>query len=302
MKLEYIFPVFSTSVWGISIVGAKIIGQDGFLPLEIVFFRFFLASLIFIPLLMILMRKKEGILPKNKETWLMLIALSLTGVAVNNFIFYVGLARTNAGIASLIVSLNPLMTMIFAVLILKERFTRIKGYSIVFGIIGVGLIIGFTGNTGQLVGNLLILIAISIWGASFSFSRKAADYGLQAIAITGWSEILGTVWLLPSILMHHSFSKLNSISSSSIFWFVFMGLISSVIAYILHYHAISKLGATTVAPSTNIIPLSGAITSYLLLGETIPGYPIIGAIFIIAGVVLVQVDNLSKFSGDNIGE
>lgn len=291
MKLEYIFPIISTTFWGISIVGAKIVGDVGISPIEITFGRFFLASIIFVPILIYLSRKRDGIIPQGKSTWLMIFGLSLTGVAVNNTVFYFGLERTQAGIASLIVSLNPLMTMIFAVIMLGEQFTRKKGYSIILGIIGVALIIGFSGNTGQITGNLLILLGITIWGASFSFSRKASDAGMSSIAITGWSEIMGTLFLMPSVIINKSVTKLHLIHGEILFWFIFMGILSSVIAYIIHYQAISVLGASTVAPSTNIIPLSGAITSYLLLGEQFQGSPIIGSLFIITGVIIVQIEN-----------
>jgi len=291
VKIEYIFPVISTSFWGVSIVGAKIVGEAGFSPIEITFGRFFIATIIFIPLLIYLNQNQSNIIPKEKSTWMKIFGLSLTGVAVNNSIFYFGLSHTDASIASLIVSLNPLMTMLFAVVMLGERFTKRKGYSVILGIIGVGLIIGFSGNTGQLEGNLLILLGITIWGSSFSFSRLASEAGMSSIAITGWSEILGTVFLLPVVMLGHPLSKISLIHGHILFWFFFMGVLSSVIAYILHYQAISVLGASTVAPSTNIIPLSGALTSFFLLGEKLKGYPLIGALFIIIGVIIVQLEN-----------
>ena len=51
----------------------------------------------------------------------MIFGLSLSGVAVNNSIFYFGLSKTTASMASMIVSLNPIMTMLFAVLFLNEN-------------------------------------------------------------------------------------------------------------------------------------------------------------------------------------
>jgi drug/metabolite transporter (DMT)-like permease len=250
-----------------------------------------MASLIFVPLLMRMNRTRDDIIPSSKTAWLMILGLSLSGVAVNNTIFYLGLERTDASVASIIVSLNPLMAMIFAVIMLGEKFTKKKGLSVVLGMVGVGLIIGFTETSGQLVGNLLILLGITIWGASFSFSRRASETGMSSIAITGWSETIGSLFLLPFILQTSSFSKVSLMTGETLFWFLFMALLSSFLAYILHYQAIWILGASTVAPSTNIIPLSGVITAYLLLGETITGFPIIGAAFVLTGVVLVQKES-----------
>lgn len=293
LQKEYVFPFISTSFWGISIVGAKIVGDYGFSPIEITFGRFALASVIFIPLLIYYHCMGKAILPKTGKEWAYLVGLSMTGVAVNNTIFYYGLERTNASIASMIVSLNPLMTMIFAVILLGERFTKRKGISVLLGIIGVSLIIGFEGSSGRIQGNLLVLLGITIWGSSFSFSRKCTDAGLSSVAVTGLSEIIGTLFLLPVIIQDNSLPKYQHLNWETLFWFFFMGILSSVIAYVLHYQAIAVFGASRVAPSTNIIPFSGAITSLILLGEHLEGSPILGLIFVLAGVYIVQSEKIT---------
>ena len=172
MRVELLYPIISTSVWGIAIVGAKIVGNAGFNPVEITFGRFFSATLIFIPLLFFLNFNRNDIIPKNRYSWLMIFGLSLSGVAVNNSIFYFGLSKTTASMASMIVSLNPIMTMLFAVLFLNEKFSTKKIISVILGIIGISIVIGFDGNFGQIQGNLLILIAVTIWGHHLHSQKK----------------------------------------------------------------------------------------------------------------------------------
>ncbi len=229
-------------------------------------------------------------MPKNRYSWLMIFGLSLSGVAVNNSIFYFGLSKTTASMASMIVSLNPIMTMLFAVLFLNEKFSTKKIISVILGIIGISIVIGFDGNFGQIQGNLLILIAVTIWGSSFTFSKKASENGLSAIAITGWSEIIGTIFLSPSIFIFNTFEKIELLNGEILNWFIFLGVVSSVIAYIIHYQAISIYGASKVAPSVNIIPISGVITAYFILGENISLSLFLGGLIVIIGVFLVQFE------------
>ena len=288
MRLIYSLPIISTSIWGVAVVGGKILSSAGYSAVEITFGRFALASLIFIPILIYGLSKKNGaFMPRNKGTWLNIFGLSITGVAVNNSIFYYGLSLTNASIASLLVAFNPLMTMLFGVLLLQENMTRSKYFSVLLGIAGVVLIVGYSGNNGSLVGNLIILAAVMMWGSSFSFSKRASNEGLSSIAITAWSEILGTIMLLPIVLYNGSLSKYNTTDSQVILWFVFLGVISSVIAYILHYKAIEVLGSGVVAPAINIIPFSGALTAWLLLGEDLGITAFIGLFLILTGVIIV---------------
>lgn len=288
MKVERVFPLISTSLWGVSIVGAKVLGNNGVSPLEIVYFRFLLATVIFTPVLIVLARSGEKVLPSN-DSWPPMIGLAITGVALNNYIFYKGLARTDASVASLLVSFNPLATMLFASMLLGEGMTRRRWGSAVIGILGVSLIVGSNPLEGRLVGNLLVLLGVCIWGLSFSFSKKLSNSGLHSIAVSGISEIVGVLMLVPFLAT--STSKLVELSVESWVWLVMLGVFSSVIAYIIHYRAIEVLGAGTVAPSTNIIPLSGSITAFLVLGEPLSLLAVIGAIFVIIAVLIVQLEH-----------
>lgn len=292
MRLIYSLPIISTSIWGVAVVGGKILSSAGYSAIEITFGRFALASLIFIPILIYGLSKKNGtFVPRSKGTWLNIFGLSITGVAVNNTIFYYGLSLTNASIASLLVAFNPLMTMLFGVLLLKEKMSRSKYSSVFLGIAGVVFIVGYSGNSGSLVGNLFVLIAVMMWGSSFSFSKRASNDGLSSIAITAWSELIGTLMLLPFILYNGSISKYSTLDNQTILWFVFLGIISSVFAYIIHYKAIEVLGSGVVAPSINIIPFSGAFAAWLLLGEDLGITAFLGLFLILSGVFIVTRDN-----------
>ena len=73
-----------------------------------------------------------------------------------------------------------------------------------------------------------------------------------------------------------------------------MGIVSSVIAYVMYYHAIAILGAGKVAPTTNLIPLSGVIAAWIILGDPLRYSMIIGAILILIAVLIVQLEKIDK--------
>ena len=293
-RYVYVLPIISTTSWGVSVVGGKILTNNDFSPLELVFGRFALASIIFLPLILLLSRNNEGFIP-SKSDMPSLIGLSISAVSINNIIFYAGLSLTDASIASLLVSINPLATMLSAVILLNEEMNRTKLVSVFLGVIGVAIVIGFNGNSGDLHGNLLIILAVILWGTSFSFSKMSSNNGLSTIAITGWSMIIGTITLLPFVANQSSYNKYkNGLNNSEVvFWFLFIGLIASTFSYVLHYKAVEILGPGKVAPSTNIIPVSGVIFAYLLLDETIKGSPLIGFFLILLAVYIVQKQSKS---------
>ncbi|MHA2404249.1 MAG: DMT family transporter, partial [Candidatus Kariarchaeaceae archaeon] len=149
MKFVFVLPLLSTSIWGVSIVGAKILSLDGFEANEIVFLRFMLASIIFLPVLLFNSSQNQKY-RLNGETWKNIVLLAISGVALNNVIFYLGLERTDASIASLLVSFTPLTTMIFASILLSDNLTKRRVLSVGMGILGVYIILGFTDDHGKL--------------------------------------------------------------------------------------------------------------------------------------------------------
>ncbi len=270
-------------------------GNHGLNPLEITFLRFALASVFFIPILFYVHFVRGEPLPRRKS-WNSLLGLSITGVALNNVIFYLGLEQTDASVASLLVGLNPLVTMLFAIWMVGEKLTIRKLISVIFGLLGVFLIVSNDLNSGTLVGNLLIILAASIWAASFSFTKLASRSGLSSISITGWSIVLGTFFLFPFQVAGGSFSF--EFTQETIQWLIFMGVVSSVFAYIVHYKAIELFGPSRVAPSTNIIPLSGAIASFAILHENLSPLVLMGGALIIIGVVYAQLEGMGIKQGD----
>ena len=286
--LIYLFPTLAGITWGIAIVGAKVIGNYGFSSIEITFLRFFMASIVFIPILIVLAIRERGKhIPSDRRVWLDILGLSITGVAANNTIFYFGLERTTSSVASLIVGIAPLSAVVFARIFLKEELTARKIIALILGISGVVFIVGLE-DTGMIVGNLFIIVAVTIWGSSFVFSKRASQSGLSAIAITAWSEIVGTALLIPFVINGSVFSKFSQTTFELIWWLFFLGILSSVFAYILYYFAVSKLGSGKISINLNLIPIAGAITAWFVFGDTLSVFAILGIILVIAGVLTIQ--------------
>lgn len=276
-------------------MGAKVLVNYGYSPVEIVVGRFLLASIIFAPLLFYRIKVGLDIFPTRKS-WQYLVGLSITGVSINNLIFYFGLQQTDASTASILVSFNPLTTMIIAVIFLGESMTQRKWISVISGTIGVAFILGLSIGYGTLIGNVFITIGVTIWGASFTFSKKASNVGMSSIAITGWSEILGTLTLIPFVLNQDGFHQFSQIPQNTevIIWFIILGIFSSFLSYILHYKAVEVFGPGKIAPSTNIIPLSGAIAAYFILGDLVSPLIVIGFILIVFAVFIVQTEVIDQ--------
>jgi drug/metabolite transporter (DMT)-like permease len=156
--LAYVKVIAAMVIVGSSVVAGKIMVQHIpiFLASE---FRFLVASIIFIPLLMI----KEGIPSLDKKDFVILFLQSLTGVFLFSLFMLYGLKFTTAMEAGIITSTLPAMVALLAFFLLKEKLTRNKMIGVLFAILVI-LILNTSGvftevRVGplELLGNLLIL-------------------------------------------------------------------------------------------------------------------------------------------------
>jgi drug/metabolite transporter (DMT)-like permease len=69
---------------------------------------------------------------------------------------------------------------------------------------------------------------------------------------------------------------------------VYLGLLTSVVAYLLWYYALSKVPASRVAIFSNLQPAATAIAAWLLLNESLHWELAVGGVLVLAGVRLTQ--------------
>ena len=128
-------PIIFVLLWSTGFIGAKM-GMPHAEPFTFLGVRFSLASGVFF-LLLIVMRVPW---PRNPHTWLhaATVGVLMHGVYLGG-VFYAVHNGTSAGISALIVGVQPILTAIFAGLLLHERLS-VKAW--------LGLVLGFVGKVG----------------------------------------------------------------------------------------------------------------------------------------------------------
>ena len=77
----------------------------------------------------------------SAKEWLLLGLFALCGVAVNQVLFVEGLARTTAAHSALIMTMIPLLTIVFAVALGKERFSMQRAVGLAVALGGVWVLL-----------------------------------------------------------------------------------------------------------------------------------------------------------------
>ena len=178
----------ATSVFfGGTFVAAKA-GLSYFPPLLFVALRFDVAALALLTYVA-LTRSRADLLPRTRGDVAGILATGVLTVGLTNALLFVGQGYVTSGVASIIVSLNPVLTPVFAaMLVADERLSRRGAAGMALGLVGVGLVVSPDPANllaGGVVGKLLLLGSATV-GALGSVLIRRADSDLSSTVRTAW--------------------------------------------------------------------------------------------------------------------
>jgi drug/metabolite transporter (DMT)-like permease len=225
-----------------------------------------------------------------------LVLLGILGNTCYQLAFTVGLNHTTATNSALILSMLPTAVALLAGLLGLERITRRMRWGIAIGTAGVIIVIATRGvgfRSSTLSGDLLTLLAVLCW-AGYTVGLRRVPPGISSLRVTTTTTIAGTPGLvlagLPGVL-RQDWSAVHPRSWAGL---GYAAVFSLVLAYLLWNRSVKAVGGTRTAIYMCVTPLVAASGAWLLLGERPHPLQGIGAVLIVAGVLLTRADPVSK--------
>ncbi len=220
-----------------------------------------------------------------------LILGAFLGIAANQMLFFKGLSITTPINAAIIMTSTPVLVLLAASVILKERITISKIAGIIAGITGALLIIlmgkDFSFGSETMPGDLMIFINASLFGVylvmikplmkkyhPLTVNKWVFFFGLLMSLPFGWSEALEIDWV----------SMPPNILGGVIF--VVVGL--SFFAYLFNSYALSRVSPSTVSIYIYSQPVFAVSIAIALGNDSLSAIKVIAALLIFGGVYLVS--------------
>ena len=211
-------------------------------------------------------------------------------------ILFIALNFTTALNVSLINAVQPVLTVVLAVVFLKERVTRV-------GILGtfsalLGVVVMLTQGNWAVLANLnfnvgdLIALAAMFGLASYALNLRKLSKELSAVESLFGITVTGCLMLLPFYILEIVFYESTPIRASTVIVLVELALLVSVFGNLMWNLGNQIIGPSRAALFINLIPLFGAVLAIAFLGEDIFIYHLVGALLICLGVWLVMRDRL----------
>lgn len=276
--------VVMSLIWGVNYSVVKA-GLRTLSPLTFNGLRVAMAAIV---LFVIALFVRDTALPKRRDL-ITLLLLGLMGNGVYQLFFIFGMSRTRAGVAALVVAAGPAWIAIISRLLGRERLP-LRGWSgIGLQLLGVACVVGsassFEGGSSAMLGAGLIATGSIAW-ALFSvllqpYTKSAHPLHLSAITMASGGLLL--VMVAAPDLLRLDWGAVSLAEWGSV---TYAGIGALVIAYLLFYRGVRVLGATRTAMYGNLQPIVALSFAWIMLGERPTGWQVLGAAFIMAGLLL----------------
>lgn len=238
-------------------------------------------------LLLVLPRVKKSF-PRNARDFGWIFIYAIFGVAINQIFFTEGLARSVPTHSSIINTIIPITTLLFAILFKKETFSFSKALSIIISLTGVLYLLEIDKlqfSSSYVFGDLLTLINALSFSFFLVISKEIVmrydPFVITAILLAFGSTII-TGYGATSLVKFDP----STVSNYTWAWAVFIVIFPTVLAYFFNYWALKRVESSLVAFFIYIQPPIAATLSIIFRGDHLTLRMIISAILIFVGSVL----------------
>ncbi len=218
--------------------------------------------------------------------------LAVCGVAVNQMLFLKGLSLTTPINASIIMVSNPIIVLLIAAWVLKEKISISKIAGIAFGITGAVMLLlfnkKFSFGSETITCDAMILINSMSW-AAYIVLVKPLMKKYNTFTIIKWVFLFGFLYVLP--FGFREFKEINWTAMPTAVWrdIAFVVLASTFFAYILNTYALRALNPSVVSIYIYLQPfIATLIAVYYYQNDALDTRKIISGTLIIIGVYLVS--------------
>jgi drug/metabolite transporter (DMT)-like permease len=273
-------------IWGLNLTVVKL-ALNEVAPLAFNGVRFTLAAVTLLALLKLYGESYGS--PLRDALWL--VGAGLLGHTAYQIFFIEGIARTTASHAALIFGISPVVVALLSMLLGHERVGGAGWGGAALAFAGVYIIIAGKAPAGgpepSLSGDLLVLVAAVCWCLYTVLARPLLARH-SPLKVTAVSMAWGVLAMLPFCAPPMAGQEWGRVSLGTWGATLYSCLFALVLAYVLWYRSVHKVGNVRTAVYSNLVPVTGTLAGWLILGERI--YPAlgVGAAAIFGGIALTR--------------
>ena len=277
--------ILSMFLWGGGWSALKILTYE--LDMQIIiFWRFFLMSLSFLPILYFTKQP----LSLNKSSLKFVLSSSVLNIAFMVSAFF-GIQNGTAGAGGVIITtLSPIMTFLLVYIIFRNKLHKYQLAGIFIGLIGGFIMLELNDLSLFFDGsNIYFLLCAIIWAGVTLLSQHSH----QHIHPVHYSFYISVIASITTFVYGYSNDLLSVFSQSTEFWIalIYLAVLGQSVATTIYFIASAKLGSQITSSYMFLVPFFALIIAWLVLDEEIQIHILLGGFTSMLAVYFINKKN-----------
>jgi len=275
-------------LWGGGWTALKILTIE--LPMDvIIFWRFFIMSISFIPILYFFKQPLKLNFSNIKY---------VAGSSTLNIAFmvsaFLGVKYGLAGSGGVIITtLSPIMTFLIVAFIFKNRLANLQYFGLMIGLIGGILILQLNDLSLFFNGsNTYFLLCAIIWAGVTIISQHSQKH----IHPIHYSFLISVVATIVTFIYSFDSNLLSVFDQGPRFWIamIYLAILGQTLATTIFFIASGKLGSEKTSSFMFLVPIFSLLSAWIILDEPIQMHIIIGGLLSIFAVLFINKNKIKR--------
>lgn len=216
-----------------------------------------------------------------------------------NALLFIGQQTVASGVAAILQGLVPILTTLWALLLLDERLTPTGAAGVLLGFVGVALIVRPDPSNllaADLRGKFIVLgqvVCVALGGVLVDRAKPT----IARAALTGWSMAVGGVLLHLGSLAAGEPLLAVTVPGTALGAIVYLGVFSTALAFVVYFTILERYGALETSLVAYLVPVVATVAGVVLLDESITLATLGGFVVVFVGFALLKRRELADLVG-----
>ncbi len=218
------------------------------------------------------------------------VVLGLVGGTFYQVLFVSGVPMTSVANTGLIFGLTPVVVSIFSSVVGHEELPWTRWAGGLLSVVGLYFVVGAGAavTRASLTGDALVFVAMLFW-STYSVASRPLLGRYSPTMLTAWASIIAVPLYVAFAVPSLAATRWDDVSWLGWTLMLWSSTFCLVIAYVVWYTGVQRLGATRTSAYSNLTPIAAMAVAWLWLGETVTLGQGVGAAAILGGVFLTRL-------------